>query len=128
MSKRECTYDASGETTRHQGEADEEEQPRAPYGSRVSKALLSAHTVLVDQIDDKHAQQGAYPRHPVDERNMHGRRDLRFVERRMRVRGEDRSIEERPIGQRELFPSHAADTNSRVQEAQRGATEAGQVC
>ena len=53
MMMQDDTYDATGQTTRHEGKSNKEEETCAPDGTRVTKALVAAHAVLVDQVDDE---------------------------------------------------------------------------
>ena len=45
-------------TSRHEREPDKQEQPRTPHRAGISKVLMSLHSVLVDEVDDDHSQEG----------------------------------------------------------------------
>ena len=45
-------------TSRHEREPNEQEQPRTPHRAGISKVLMSLHSVLVDEVDDDHSQEG----------------------------------------------------------------------
>jgi len=94
------THNAPSETTRHQGETDKQKQPGPPNRPRIAEPVLPAYPVLVDQVDDEHSEERANSWDPVDKRDVHQHR-FRLVWR-LGVRGEDRSIEEGPIGDGEL--------------------------
>ena len=97
------THDAPGKTTSHQGETDEQKESSPPDRSRITEPIFSTNPVLVDQVDDEHAEKRANPWNPVDERDVHQHR-FRFMWG-FCMRGEDRCIEECPVGEGEL---HAA--------------------
>jgi len=88
--------DASSETASHQSEADKQKESSPPDRPRIAEPVLSANPVLVDQADDEHSEERADPWDPVDERDVHQYR-FRLVGRSS-VRGEDRGVEESPIG------------------------------
>ena len=96
------THHTARKAARHERKADEQEQPRPPHRTRVAKVLVPLHAVLVDEVDDNHPEQGADAREPVDKGDVHWGRDLRLVVRWVRVRGENRCIEECPVCQRKL--------------------------
>ena len=52
------THYTTRKTTCHQGETNEQDKTGSPDGTRVSKALVSPHAVLVDEVDDEHAEEG----------------------------------------------------------------------
>jgi hypothetical protein len=81
------TNHAARKTTCHQREADKQEQPCPPDCTRVAEALISTHTVLVNEINDKHAEQRGDAWNPVDERDVDRRRNLRVLIRGVCVRG-----------------------------------------
>lgn len=83
----------------HEREADKEDQPCAPDRPTITKALLSANPVLVNQVDNEHTEQRADPGHPVGETDVDGCGELRFIVRRMCVCGEYSSVKEGPIRQ-----------------------------
>ena len=94
--RNERTYDAAGQPSGHERKADEEEEACAPDRAGIAKALVAAHAVLVDQVDDEDAEERAQPRDPICEGDVHGHRVVRLIEWRVRVCGEDCSVEERP--------------------------------
>ena len=96
------THHTASQAARHERKADEEEEAGAPHRARVAKVLVALHAVLVDEVDDEHAEQRADARQPVEERDVHLRRQLRVVERRVCVCREDRGVEERPVRKRKL--------------------------
>ena len=96
------THHTPGHPTGHHGKANEQEEPGPPHRSRIPKSFLTLDAVLVNEVDDDHPEQGADAREPVDKGDVHRRRDLRLVVRWVRVRGENRCIEERPVCQRKL--------------------------
>ena len=97
-----CTHHTTCKTTSHQGEPDEQEQPRPPHGPRVSESFISPYTVFIDQIHDQHAKEGANSGDPVDEGNVNGRRKIDLAIRRMSVCRQDDGVEERPVRKRKL--------------------------
>jgi protein-arginine kinase activator protein McsA len=66
------TYNATGQPTRHEGKSDKEEEACAPDGARVTKALVAAHAVLVDQVNDEDAEERAQARDPICEGDVYG--------------------------------------------------------
>lgn len=89
-----CTHHASSQTTGHQREPNEQEQPCTPYSARVRVRLLSFNTVLVDEVDDDVTEEGEDAWHPVDEGDVHGCGVVRRVGRWAVVCGENGCIEE----------------------------------
>lgn len=81
------TYDAARKPARHQSEANKQEEACAPDCPRIPEALVAAHAVLVDEVDDEHAEERRDAREPVDEANVYGRRDVGLADRRVCVRG-----------------------------------------
>jgi hypothetical protein len=90
------TYHAARQASGHEGKADKEEEARAPDRVRVAEALFSADAVLVDQIDDEDAEEGAQAGDPVCEGDVHGYGIVRLVIWRVGVGGEDGGIKEGP--------------------------------
>lgn len=80
------THDAPSKPASHQRETDKQEQSRPPHSPGVTKSLLPAHAVLVNEVDDDHAEQRAYAGDPVDERDVYWGRELRIFPRRVRMR------------------------------------------
>ena len=68
------TYHAARQPASHERKANEQEQPRPPHRTGISKVLMSLYAVLVDEVDDEHAEQGADTGDPVDETDVHGGR------------------------------------------------------
>ena len=97
------THHTARQPASHERKANEQEQPRTPHRACISKVLVSLHAVLVDEVDDEHAEQGADARKPVEEGDVHRGRQLRLVVRRMGVRGEDGGVEECPICESKLM-------------------------
>jgi len=98
--KERTTHDASSETASHQSEADKQKESSPPDRPRIAEPVLPADPVLVDQADDEHSEERADPWNPVDERYVY---QYRFgLVGRLSVRGEDRGVEESPVGDGEL--------------------------
>ena len=58
---------------------------------------MALDAVLVDEVDDEHAEEGADPGEPVEEGYVHGWGQLRLVVGRVCVCGEDSGIKEGPV-------------------------------
>ena len=56
--ERRSAHHTARKTSRHEREPDEQEQPRTPHRAGISKVLMSLHSVLVDEVDDDHSQEG----------------------------------------------------------------------
>lgn len=66
------TYDAPRQSSSHQRETYEQNRPCSPDRPRISKrgVTIPSHAILVNQVDDDHAEQAADARDPVDEGDM----------------------------------------------------------
>lgn len=51
------THHAARQSTRHQRETNEQECPRPPHRTRITKAFIAPHPIFVDEIDDDHAEE-----------------------------------------------------------------------
>ena len=69
---------------------------------RITESFFSAEAILVDQIHDEDAEEGAEPGDPICEGDVHGYRVVRLVVRWVRMRGENGGIKECPDSEREL--------------------------
>ena len=93
------THHTARKAARHERKTDEREQPRPPHRTRVAEVLVPLHAVLVDEVHDEQADEGENARDPVDEADMHW--GLAAVGR-VRVLGENASVEERPVRESKL--------------------------
>ena len=105
MITRKWTYDVAGQLVSYERKADEEEETCAPDRPQIDKALVAPHAVLFDQVEDEDPEEGAQPRYPVCEGDVHGHGVVRLVEWWVRVRGEDCGVEECPDAEGELGDS-----------------------
>lgn len=98
------TYDAPCQSSSHQRKPYEQNRPRPPNRSRISKRSvpISSHAILVDQVNDYHAEKAADARDPVDEGDMNWNGSLGLVSWGVGVRGEDGGIKECPVCQCKL--------------------------
>ena len=90
------TYHAARQASSHEGKTDKEEEACAPDRVRVAEALFATDAVLVDQVDDENAEEGAQAGDPVCEGDVHGYGIVRLVIWWVGVGGEDGGVEEGP--------------------------------
>lgn len=118
------TDDASCESACHEGKPDKEEQPRPPRDTSGAPApvppsggaiIITEQALLVDQVDDDHAEGGAESGRPVGERDADGDGVVRRVGvgERFRVRRHDGRVEKGPPAQRELQRRFHGEWSSR---------------
>ena len=119
------TDDASCESACHEGKPDKEEQPRPPRDTSGAPApvppsggaiIITEQALLVDQVDDDHAEGGAESGRPVGERDADGDGVVRRVGvgERFRVRRHDGRVEKGPPAQRELCQSSRSTVREQV--------------
>lgn len=125
------TDDASCESACHEGKPDKEEQPRPPRDTSGAPApvppsggaiIITEQALLVDQVDDDHAEGGAESGRPVGERDADGDGVVRRVGigERFRVRRHDGRVEKGPPAQRELRRSVPGEVSEQVGREESG--------
>lgn len=79
-------YHAPCQSSSHESKPDEQEKARSPHSARVAIAI-PFNPILVDEVDDEHAEEGADAWNPINELHMHGRRDLDVLGGRVSMGG-----------------------------------------
>lgn len=75
MQEPKLTHHAARQPTGHECKADKQEEPCSP--DRLRRAvIITSDSILVDDVDDEHANEGAYSRDPVYKFDMDWWRDL----------------------------------------------------
>lgn len=89
------TYDSTRQSTRHEREAQEQDQPSLPRDASAGVGeAVGTEPRLLDRVDDEHAERRADAGDPVHELDVH----VRPVLGRVRVRGRV-DEEEEPQGE-----------------------------